>query len=92
MCQGAVDLDWSLARLQALCVDAIGPLATFLELAEQDQLTAEGVVSLTKLELRLCQMLQCRYHVKEESGQLKRDSKLVEQDSIYEKAAPMLLW
>ena len=52
MSQEAVKLDRSLARPQALCVDAVGPQATLLELAEQDQLTAEGAVSLTKLALR----------------------------------------
>lgn len=38
----AVKLDWSLARLQALCMDAAGLLVALLEQAEQGQLSVEG--------------------------------------------------
>jgi hypothetical protein len=91
MSQGAVKLDQSLARLQALCVDAVGPLASLLELAEQDQLTAEEAVALSRLALRFMGnasvQLSCerrKWAIEEMNG------KLVELESIYEKAAPML--
>ena len=52
MSQGAVKLNRSLARLQAHCVDAAGPLATMLELAERGELSAERSVTLARLTLR----------------------------------------
>ena len=94
MSQGAVKLDQLLARMQALCVDAIGPLVTLLELAEQDQLTAERVVTLTKLALRFVGSASVQVSrerrkraIEEMNGKL---VELVEKDSIYEKAAPLL--
>ena len=89
--QGAVKLDRSLARLHALCVDAVGPLATLLELAEQDQLTAERAVSLTKQFMGNASMKisheRRKWAIEEMNGKL---VELAEKDSIYEKAAPMV--
>ena len=52
MSQGAVKLDRSLTRLQTHCVDAAGPLATMLELAERGELSAVRSVTLARLTLR----------------------------------------
>jgi hypothetical protein len=94
MSQGAVKLDRSLTRLQALCVDAVGPLASLVELAERNQLTAEGAVALSKLALRFVGNASIQFSrerrkraIEEMNGKL---VELAEKDSIYEKAAPML--
>ena len=72
-------------------VDAVGPLATLLELAEQEQLTAEWVVTLTKLALRFVGNASIqisrerrKWAIEEMNGKL---VELAEKDS---KAAPML--
>ena len=75
-------------------VDVVGPLTALLDLAEQKQLTAEWVVTLTKLALRfvgnaLIQITHERrkWAIEEMNGKL---VELVEKYLIYEKAAPML--
>ena len=92
--QGAIKLDRSLARLQALCVDAAGPLATMMELAEQGELTAERSVTLTKLALRFVGNASVQISrerrkraIEEMNGKL---VELADKDAIYEDAPPML--
>ena len=75
-------------------MDAVGPLATLLELAEQDQLTAEGPVSLTKPASRFVGNTSMqisrerrKWAIEEMNGKLEE---LADKDAIYEKAAPML--
>ena len=45
-------LDRALARLQALFLDAVGPLATILEAAEKGSLTADQATMATKMALK----------------------------------------
>ena len=92
--QGAIKLDRSLARLQALCVDAAGPLATMMELAERGELTAERSVTLTKLALRFVGNASVQISrerrkraIEEMNGKL---VELADKDAIYEDAPPML--
>ena len=94
MSQGTVKLDRSLARLQALCVDAAGPLAMLLEQAEQGQLSMERSVTLAKLALRFVGNASVQISRERRKRAIEEmNSKLVElaeKDAIYEEAAPML--
>ena len=94
MSQGAIKLDRSFARLQALCVNAAGPLASLLEQAERGELTVERSVILAKLALRFVGNASIQISrerrkraTEEMNGKL---VELAEKDSIYEEAAPML--
>ena len=93
--QRAIKLDGSLARLQALCgCGRRWPTSdTFGAIAKQEQLTAEWVVTLTKLALRFegnasiqISRERRKWAIEEMNGKL---VELAEKDSIYEKAAPM---
>ena len=94
MSQGVVKLDRSLARLQAHCVDAAGPLAMMLELAEQGELSAERSVTLARLALRFVGNASVQISRERRKRAIEEmNSKLVEladKDSIYEEAPPML--
>ena len=94
MSQGAVKLDHSLARLQTHCVDAAGPLAMMLELAEQGELSAERSVTLARLALRFVGNASVQISWERRKRAIEEmNSKLVEladKDSIYEEAPPML--
>ena len=87
-------LNRSLARLQALCVDAAGPLATLLEQAEQRQLSVERPVTLAKLASRFVGNASVQISRERRKRAIEEmNSKLVElaeKDTIYEEAAPML--
>ena len=91
MSQGAVKLDRTLARLQAHCVDAAGPLAMMLELAEQGELSTERSVTLAILVLRFVGNASSqewwKRAIEEMSGTL---VELADKDAIYEEAPPML--
>ena len=50
--QEAVKLDKAMARLQALFLDAVGPLATILEEGENGSLTADKAMTAVKTALR----------------------------------------
>ena len=93
MSQGAVKLDRSLARLQAHCVDAAGPLAMMLELAEQGELSAERSVTLARLALRFVGNASVQISRERRKRAIEEmNSKLVEladKDSIYEEAPLM---
>ena len=45
-------MDRALARLQALTLDAVGPLTSLLELREKEELTPENAMAAAKLALR----------------------------------------
>ncbi len=92
--QETVRLDRSMARLQALLLDAVGPMASILEEDENGTLTTEKAVTAAKMALRFVgnasvQMPRERRRraISEMNNKL---IELSEKDSIYEKAPPLL--
>ena len=93
MSQGAIKLDRSLARLQALCMDAVGPLASPLEQVEQRDTLVERSMALAKLALRFIGNASIqisrerRRTIEEMNGKL---VELADRDAIYEEASHIL--
>ena len=53
--QESVKLDKSLARLQALVLDVVGPMTTILEEGEKGSLNVEMAMAAAKMALRFLQ-------------------------------------
>jgi hypothetical protein len=92
--QESVKLDRALARLQAFFLDAVGPLTTILEEAENGRLTEETAITATRTALRFignASVQMARERRKRAISEM--NDKLVElseKDTIYEDASPML--
>ena len=92
MSQESVKLDRALARLQALFLDTVGPLATILEEGEKGRLTVDKARTAAKTALRIASVQMSRERCKRAITEM--NNKLIElseKDSIYEDAPPMLL-
>ena len=92
--QESVKLDKSLARLQALVVDAVGPMTTILEEGEKGSLNAELAMNAARMALRF--LVNASVQLSRERRKraiAEMNNKLIElaeKDSIYEDASPML--
>ena len=94
MSQEAAKMDKTLARLQALFLDIVGPLASILEDSEKGELTIEKATIAAKTALRFAGNASVqkarerrRRAITEMNPKL---TELAEKDDIYESAAPML--
>ena len=92
--QESVKLDKSPARLQALFLDAVGPLTTILEEGEKGSLTAEKATAAARMALRFvgnASVQMARERRKRAIAEINSELiELAEKDSIYEDASPML--
>ena len=92
--QESVKLDKSLARLQALVLDAVGPMATILEEGEKGSLNTEMAMAAARMALRFlgnASVQLSRERRKRAIAEMNNKLiELAEKDSIYEDASPML--
>ena len=92
--QDTVKVDWSLARLQALFLDAVGPLASILEEDDKGSLTTEKATTAARMALRFlgnASVQMARERRKRAIAEMNNKLiELAEKDSIYENASPLL--
>ena len=92
--QEAVKVDRSLARLQALFLDAVVPLASILEEDDKGTLTTEKATTAAKMALRFVGNASVQMaRERRKRGIAEMNNKLIElseKDSIYENASPFL--
>ncbi len=84
----SMKLDKSLARLQALCLDAVGPLTTIIEEGDKGTLNAEMATGAARMALRFVGNASVKFS-RERRKRAMMNSKLIEladKDSIYKDA------
>lgn len=87
------DADRPLARLQALLLDAVGPLSALLELHQGGQLTPEKAVEATSQALRFLGNASANISVerrKRVANYLNKDLRTLIEDDSFSNAAPCL--
>ena len=90
----SVKLDKSLARLQALCLDAVGPLTTIIDEGDKGNLSEEMAIGAARMALRFIGNASVQFSRERRKRAItEMNSKLIEladKDSIYEDAPPEL--
>ena len=92
--QETAKLDQVLARIQALTLDAVGPLTTIIDQAEAGALTMEGVVAAARMAIKFIGNASVQIsQERRKKAIMDMNPKLVdmaESDTIFEDAAPNL--
>ena len=92
--QETARMDRTLARIQALATDVVGPLTTIVEQGEAGSLTAEGAIAAAKLALKFAGNATVQISRERRKRAIMdmnpKLSDLADKDSIFEKAAPEL--
>ena len=86
--------DRSLARLQALAMDAVGPLTSIVEKGEKGTLSLDGAIAAAKQGLKFLGNTAVQFSRERRKRAITdmnpKLTDLADMDSIYEKAAPQL--
>lgn len=92
--QETARMDRTLARIQALATDVVGPLTTIVEQGEAGSLTAEGAIAAAKLALKFAGNATVQISRERRKRAIMdmnpKLSDLADKDSVFEKAAPEL--
>ena len=87
-------MDRSLARLQALATDSVGPLTSIVEKGEKGTLTVDGAIAAAKQALKFLWNTAVQFSRERRKRAIAdmnpKLTDLADVDSIYEKAAPQL--